>query len=294
MNRVVAIVSGGAAGGRAPARAEPYLARIPSVVVRPTTGPGHATALAREAREDGVDAVIAVGGDGTLFEVLNGLLPGSGPGKGPALGILPLGTGNSFVRDVGLGDADAGLAAILAGRTRPVDVLRIEHDGGEAYSINLVSLGFTADAGDLVNRKYKRMGVAGYVTAVMSSLVELRYHAFPHSLDDGPFDARPVTMLSLCNSRYTGGAMMMAPGADPSDGYLDVIRIGTMRRRRLLSSFPKIFRGTHLEMTEVETRRARSVAFAPTGEVPVMVDGEVLPMAVRRVSVVPGAVELLA
>lgn len=290
MNRVVAIVNTAAGGGRAPRKAEAHLARIPGVVVRATEHPGHATVLAREAKEAGVDAVVAVGGDGTLFEVVNGLLPG----PGPALGILPLGTGNSFVRDVGLTDAEAGLRAILAGGTRDVDVLRVEHTGGELYSINLVSLGFTAEAGELMNRKFKRLGATGYVSAVLTSLVRLKFHAFPYGLDEGPFDARPVTMVSFCNSRYTGGAMMMAPNADPSDGELDVVRIGTMRRRRFLASFPKIFQGTHPEMPEVEQRRARSVGFAPIGPVPVMVDGEVLSLELRRVSVVPRALRVFA
>jgi diacylglycerol kinase (ATP) len=290
VNRVVAIVNTAAGGGRAPHKAEPYLAQIPGVVVRPTEHPGHATAIARECKEDGVDAVVAVGGDGTLFEVVNGLLPG----PGPSLGILPLGTGNSFVRDVGLADADAGVRAVLAGNTRSVDALKVEHTGGELFSINLVSLGFTAEAGELMNRRFKRLGATGYVSAVLTSLVNLKYHAFPYGLDDGPFDARPVTMVSFCNSRYTGGAMMMAPNADPSDGELDVVRIGTMRRRRFLASFPKIFRGTHPEMREVEQARARSVSFAPIGPVPVMVDGEVLTLDLRRVSVLRLALEIFA
>lgn len=290
MNRIVAIVNSAARGGRAPGDAEPFLDQIPGVVVRPTTHPGHATEIARECKEDGVDAVIAVGGDGTLFEVVNGLLPG----PGPALGILPLGTGNSFVRDVALPDAAAGLRGILGGNTRDIDVLAIDHAGGTLYSINLVSLGFTAEAGELMNRRFKRLGATGYVSAVLTSLVRLQFHAFPYALDDGAYDARPVTMVSFCNSRYTGGAMMMAPDADPSDGELDVVRIGTMKRRRFLASFPKIFRGTHPEMDEVQQTRARTVAFAPIGPVPVMVDGEVVTLDLRSLSVVRRALQVLA
>ena len=290
MNRIVAIVNSAARGGRAPGDAEAFLDRIPGVVVRPTKHAGHATAMAREAKLDGVDAVVAVGGDGTLFEVCNGLLPG----PGPMLGILPLGTGNSFVRDVGLTDAAAGLRGILAGNTRDVDAIEIGHADGVLYSINLVSLGFTAEAGELMNRRFKRLGATGYVSAVLTSLVRLQFHAFPYALDDGAFDARPVTMVSFCNSRYTGGAMMMAPDADPSDGELDVVRIGTMKRRRFLASFPKIFRGTHPEMHEVQQGRARTVSFAPLGPIPVMVDGEVLSLELRTLSVVRRALQVLA
>lgn len=290
MSRVVAILNPAAGGGRAARRAEPLLARIANAEVRRTEGPGHATALAAEAAEQGADAVVAVGGDGTVWEVVNGLLPRGGP----ALGILPLGTGNSFVRDLGLADAEAAVAAVAGGRTRAVDALRLEHARGTAWSVNLVSLGFSAEVGALTNRRYKPFGAAGYVVAVLQSLARLRQHAFPVALDEGAYDGRPVTLLSFCNSRYTGGDMLMAPDADPSDGEVDVVRIGTMRRRRFLASFPRIFRGTHPSMPEVETTRARRVAFAPVGPVDVMIDGEVRQLEPRALEVVPRALQVLA
>ncbi|MEQ1505349.1 MAG: diacylglycerol kinase family protein, partial [Myxococcota bacterium] len=262
----------------------------PGVVIRTTTGPGHATALAREAKEAGAAQVVACGGDGTVFEVVNGLLPG----PGPVLGILPVGTGNSFVRDLGLADERAAVAAIRAGTTRQIDAMRIVHADGELFSVNLLSLGFSADAGAMTNRRFKPLGAAGYVAAVLASLVRLRHHAFPYAIDDGLFDARPGLLLSVCNSRYTGGAMMMAPFADPTDGQLDVVRIGSMRRRRFLMAFPMIFQGTHLELPEVRSTRGRSVAFADVGPVPVMIDGEVRTLALRSVAVVRRALEVSA
>lgn len=289
---IVALVNPTAGGGRG-ARAEALLQDLPDVVVHRTEGPLHAEALARDARRTGATAVIAAGGDGTVFEVVNGLLDGD-DGPVPALGIVPVGTGNSFVRDVGIADPMAALDAIRQGRRRPVDALRIDHAGGRLYAINLVSFGFSAEAGSLTNRRFKGLGPAGYVAAVVVSVARLRYHAFPHALDDGPFDARPVTLLSVCNSQYTGGAMRMAPGADPCDGQLDLVRVGTMRRRKFLASFPKIFAGTHPELPEVELRRGNRVSFAATGEVPVMIDGEVRVLAVNAITVERGRIEVLA
>ena len=291
MARLLVIVNGAAGGGRAARRLEPLLPAFGSAAceVVHTTGPGHATVLAREAGER--DGVVAVGGDGTVHEVVQGLMQCA---RRPALGIVPLGTGNSFVRDLGLRDPGAAVAAIAGGGTRPIDVLEVEHGDGVRYSLNLVSVGFAADAGERTNRKYKRLGAAGYVCAVLETLVGLRTHALPFGLDGAPLDDRPFVLLSFCNSTSTGGDMQMAPAADPGDGLVDVVRIGPMGRRRFLSSFPRIFRGTHGEMPEVSFARARAVAFAPVGPVSVMIDGETLPLALRSLVVRPAALRVFA
>lgn len=289
----VAIVNPRAGGGRGRARATALLGELGGVEVWTTEAPGHATELARRAVEEGAGCVIAAGGDGTLFEVVNGLLA-SGREELPRLGVLAVGTGNSFVRDLGLEDPAVGLAAIRDGQRRRVDAMRVVHAEGELYAVNLVSLGFSAEAGALTNRRFKPLGALGYVAAVLVSVARLRRHAFPHARDGETFDARPVTLLSVCNSQYTGGAMRMAPGADVTDGELEVVRIGQMGRRRFLSSFPKIFQGSHLDMQEVDIHRARRIAFADVGPVPVMLDGEVRTLALRSVEVLPRALELAA
>lgn len=287
----VVIVNPAAGGGRAAAAVD-LVRDLPGVEIHTTTGPNHATELARDAKRAGADCVIAVGGDGTVFEVVNGLL--GSDGASPRLGIVAVGTGNSFVRDVGLAEPRDAVAAIRDGRRRRIDALRIVHADGALHAINLVSLGFSAEAGELTNRRFKGLGPAGYVAAVVVSIARLRYHAFPHAVDGQPFDARPVTLFSVCNSRYTGGAMLMAPHADPADGELDVVRIGTMRRRKFLTSFPKIFAGTHSDLDEVQFGRGREVAFADMGPVAVMIDGEVRRLHLRSIQVVPGALEVAA
>jgi diacylglycerol kinase (ATP) len=295
VGKITVIVNGAAGGGRGSARLAPHLDRLRdagTLEVRPTTGPGHATALAREAAASGSDAVVAAGGDGTLFEVVNGLLPRNG--KGPALGIVPVGTGNSFVRDVDLADPAAAVEAIVRGRTRVVDAILLEDDDRILYAINLVSLGFSATVGSLVNRRLKPLGVPGCAFAVFATLASLRPFSVSFMLDDQPALQRDVTLIAFCNSRFTGGNMMMAPSADPSDGWLDVITIDPVGRARLLRYFPHIFRGTHLQLPEVHCDRARRVSFAPMGLIDVIADGEVLGLELRSLEIVPGAVELLA
>ncbi|MFT6144921.1 MAG: diacylglycerol kinase (ATP) [Myxococcota bacterium] len=258
-----------------------------------TTGPGHATTLVREARAQGVHRFIIVGGDGTGFEVLNGLFDDT-TAPTPTLGYLPLGTGNSFIRDLGITDEDTAVSALLRDTPQPVDVLRATTTDGAFFSINLISAGFTADAGELMNRRFKSLGTLGYVAGVVGRLATLSAPSLPIALDGGPVDTRPATLLSFCNSRCTGGTMQMAPDARLSDGQVDIIRVGKMSRTRLLTAFPRIFRGTHLAMPEVESATAKRVTIDIGHPVDWMVDGEILRRELTEIEVLPGHVQVLA
>ena len=291
--RVHLVVNGAAGGGRCAQRAGPYLERLRSTGVDAeatyTSGPGDATRIAREAQ---ADVVVSVGGDGTLFEVLNGLLTRAA--GSPALAVLPLGTGNSFARDFGLHEPEAAMDALASGRRRTCDVVRARHRDGELFYLNLLSVGFTARAGALTNRRFKPLGAGGYVLAVLASLVKMEHPTFSLRLDGGEPDGRACTLWSFSNSRFTGGDMMMAPDADPSDGLVDCVRIGPMGRRRFLGAFPRIFKGTHPELEEIDITRAERVDFELEDEVDVLVDGEILRMQLRSLEVLPGAVEFVA
>ncbi|TNE85481.1 MAG: diacylglycerol kinase family lipid kinase [Deltaproteobacteria bacterium] len=286
------VLNPAAGGGRAGKQAKSAVARLQAlgfdVTLVQTAGPGDATRLAREAT---TELVIAAGGDGTTFEVINGLATRE---DRPKLGILPLGTGNSFLRDFAITCTDDAYAALARGKTRSIDLVRIEHAEGALHYVNLLSLGFTADAGHVTNERYKAFGALGYVLATLQCLVRLQWPRFPYRLDDGELDERDCTLLSFSNSQYTGGTMQMAPGADPTDGELDVIHIGPLGRRRFLAAFPKIFQGTHVHMPEIEHHRAREVRFDLAEPAACMIDGEVLTLALERLVVEPGALELLA
>lgn len=288
----MALVNPAAGGGRAARVAEQVLPRFGDLDVRTTTGPGHATALVTAARERGVHRFLSVGGDGTLHEVVTGALRAelADDAPRPTIGLCPVGTGNSFGRDVHVRDLADAVAAWRGGFTRTTDVLRLEHDGAPLYAINIVGLGFSAAAGSLMNRRFKALGAAGYIAAVVIEVARLGAPPLRFSVDGGPSEL-PTVMLSLCNSRYTGGAMCMAPEAVIDDGLLDVIHLGALTRGRFLTAFPKIFAGTHPEMPEVQQRTGKRVELDGT-RVEVMVDGEVLPLGLTAVEVVPGAVEI--
>lgn len=288
---IAAILNPAAGSGRGAAKASAALRDLPSVRVHESRSSEHTRDLARQLSGEGVDVIVACGGDGTLFDVVGGMMLSEQ--RRSALAVLPVGTGNSFIRDLGISDLTQAVRAIRDGNRRKTDVLEVQHADGRLYSINLVSFGFSAIAGDLTNRRFKPFGVAGYVSAVMASLVRLEHHVVPFSLDDGAYESRPMTLLSFCNSRYTGGAMQMAPGAKIDDGLFDVIRIGPMNRRRFLSCFPKIFRGSHVEMPEVQVTRASTARFADVGPLPVMIDGEIRRIRASSIKVLPAALEVI-
>lgn len=259
-----------------------------------TRGPGHATELARARFAEGWRHFLAVGGDGTSYEVANGLFPEAvGASERPCLGILPLGTGNSFVRDFSTDGVDYSIQAIVEGRRRPCDVIRATHADGALYYLNLLSLGFVAHVCKLANERFKALGETGYTAGVLAKLIRLRSTSYPMRLDDGAQDTDPMALVSFCNSRFTGGKMEMAPGADPCDGQGDLVRLDAVSRLGLLGAFRRIFSGTHVDLPTIRTARFRSVEFDLDREVSVMVDGEVLDLKLERLDVLSGHLDVL-
>src|ERR1700719_5436551 len=241
MERFFAIVTPAAGGGRSAKLAGPALERLRKgglEVDEVTTGaPGDAVHLARDAYAQGYRRFLAVGGDGTGHEILNGIF-GGGPASERAvtqfqaaesaaadrlaMGFLPLGTGNSFLRDYTREGAKASLQSLLEGRTRTIDLMRLTHSNGEIYSFNLVSVGFTANVGALTNRHLKPFGHLGYLLGVFVRLAQLRPLTFAVRCDDDrEWDRRPCLFLTFNNSAYTGGTMWIAPSADASDGLIE-------------------------------------------------------------------------
>jgi diacylglycerol kinase (ATP) len=292
------VVNPAAGGGKCGKRIDAVLSSLQrdglSFDVHYTHAAGDGVSLARQGYEAGFRRFLAVGGDGTSYEVVNGLFPLCLGHDRPTLASLPLGTGNSFLRDFQIDSADKAIAALRRATPRPVDVVRCTHADGELYYINLLSTGFSATVGELTNRKFKPFGPAGYILAVVASLANLQHPILPLRADDDALDHRPSTLLSFSNSRFTGGTMQMAPQADTGDGQLDIIRIGKLSPLQLLRAFPKIFQGTHVRLPVVEQRRARVVEFAGDAPADVMVDGEIRRLVLRRLEVLPSALEVIA
>jgi diacylglycerol kinase (ATP) len=295
--RFLAIVNPAAGGGRSGKLAGPELARLREnglhVDVIASTGPGHAAELAREAHQQGYRKFIAVGGDGTAHEILNGVFSRGPSAHRVSIGFLPLGTGNSFLRDFTANGSEGSLQAMVEDRKRPADVLRLTHANGEIYSLNLLSLGFTADVAALTNRYFKPLGAFGYLLGVLVRLVQLRRRAFPLRCDDDEnWDRRRCLFLAFTNTKYTGGTMLIAPNADCNDGRIEFVHWGPIGRIGLLRMLPRLYDGTHIEHPLASRRPVRQVEFRLDGPADVMIDGEIATLECRSLDVLPGAVDV--
>jgi len=298
VTRFFAIVNPAAGTGRCGKLAPAALARVRDagidLEIVQTSRSGEATSLARAAYARGARNFLAVGGDGTSFEILNGLFPEAATEGRPTLAFLPLGTGNSFLRDFTTRGVGHTLEALRENRRRPCDLIRVRHADGEIFFINMLNLGVAADAGELANRRFKRWGPAGYILGVFGTLAGLRCFPFPHRLPGaGDWDRRPVLFLALANSRYTGGNMLMAPDARPASGKIEYVRWSPLGRLRLLWLFPTLFSGTHIRHPLASRAAVDRVDFDLGGPVNVIVDGEVMHLDIRSAEILPSALDVI-
>ncbi|MCI0487812.1 MAG: diacylglycerol kinase family lipid kinase [Blastocatellia bacterium] len=311
-NRFLAVVNTAAGHGRCGKMAGEALEKLRAagveIDVRETHRPGHATEIAREAYEQGRRHFLAVGGDGTSYEIINGLFPealqypdreggdnqSTDEGERPRLAFLPLGTGNSFLRDFTDRGAEYSTRAIIEGRSRPCDVLRMTHREGVIHYINLLSIGFVADVAVVANRKFKRLGEAGYLLGILSCLASFNRRAFPMRIDGAEeMDRRPCLLLTFNNSKFTGGKMMIAPDAEIGDGLIEIVRWGPIGRMGLLRNLPGLYDGTHVNHPLAERKAARRVDFQLDSPIDIMVDGEVLTIHCETLEVLPSAIDVM-
>jgi len=319
----LAIINPAAGGGRCGERVGAALDRLRAAGIAletaETSAAGEATQIAREAYGRGYRKFLAVGGDGTSYEIVNGLFPesrsqesrsqvsgvgsqglsGGSEDQIPTLGFLPLGTGNSFLRDFAGGvssknSLEHGMQALEARRSRPCDVLRLTHKDGAIYYTNLLSVGFTADVAALRHRRFLALGRFGYLLSVFLCLARLDRRPFPVRLEgQREFDSRRCLFLTFNNSKFTGGTMMIAPDAVTDDGLVEYVRWGPIGRLGLIRNLATLYDGTHTRHPLAERQAVRRVEFQLDGPVDVMVDGEVLTLECRTLEVLPSALRVV-
>ncbi len=297
-SRYLAIVNPAAGGGKAAKLLGPALEKLKAagiqVDVRETSASGHAAELARAAWGEGYRKFISVGGDGTSYEIINGLYPMAGDNEKPTLGFLPLGTGNSFLRDFSDRGVEHAMESLIAGRSRPCDVLRLTHKGGVIHYINILSIGFSADVATLRARRFSNWGEIGYQTAIFLCLARFRRRPFPLTVDgEQQVDRRPCLFLTFNNTKFTGGTMMIAPTAASDDGLIEFVRWGPIGRVGLIQNLPKLYDGTHIQHPLAEVRKVRRVDFHLDAPVDVMIDGEVVTLHCQTLDVLPAALNVV-
>jgi diacylglycerol kinase (ATP) len=294
----LAIVNPAAGGGRCRKLLGPALERLRAAGVQldvaETAAPGQATEIARDAYSGGRRRFLAVGGDGTSYEIVNGLFPAAVIRGAPVLGFLPLGTGNSFLRDFGHQNIDAATQALIAGRTQSADVIRLQHQQGTLHYINLLSVGFAADVAAMRARRFNHYGQFGYLLAIFTCLARLNRRPFPlRANGESEFDQRRCLFLTFNNSKFTGGTMMIAPNAEVNDGLIEYVRWGPIGRIGLIRNLHTLYDGTHVNHPLASRRGARQIEFQLDGPVDVMIDGEVLTLQCERLDVLPSALKVV-
>ncbi len=293
-----AVVNPAAGGGRCGKLVQSVLDRLRAGGIKleivETTGPGQGVHLTRDAYARGYRKFIAVGGDGTSYEIVNGLFPRRESDEPPTLAFLPLGTGNSFLRDFTDRGVEHAIEAVLAGRSQPCDVLRLRHTEGVLHYINLLAMGFAADVATLRARRFSRWGELGYQSSIFICLARFRRRPFPLRVDgEKEIDRRPCLFLTFNNSKFTGGTMMIAPKAEVNDGLIEYVRWGPIGRIGLIRNLPTLYDGTHIHHPLAERREAKRIDFHFDVPVDVMVDGEVLTLQCQTLDVLPSALKVV-
>lgn len=294
MNRVTVLTNPLSGHGNAPHAAERAVAQLQrrgiDVCAIVGTDAAHARRLVDEALDRGTDALVVVGGDGVISLALQALATGDIP-----LGIVPAGTGNDHAREYRLptGDPEAAADVIADGHTETVDLGHIEDAAGTVKWFGTVmAAGFDSLVSDRTNRMRWPHGRMRYNVAMVAEISKLRLLPFRLTFDDGPEIRTDLTLAAFGNTRSYGGGMLICPGADHSDGLLDVTMITSASRTRLIRLFPTVFKGTHVELDEVTTKRAKTIHVECPG-INAYADGDYAAPLPVTVSAVPAALRLL-
>jgi len=253
---------------------------------------GHGIELAANADLSKYDAVVASGGDGTLFEVVNGYFQNKGKKK-PPIGLIPNGTGNAFMKELNLVKSDWQKAIDIIKKNQPkaLDIGRFECEGFNRYFINIVGMGFVSRVAQAAE-SFKWMGNTAYTIATLLKMVKLKPQKIEIELDNEVL-YRDGIFVEVANTRYTGTSFVMAPKAKVDDGLLDVVLLNKISRFRLLLLFTSIYDGTHINYHEVEYFQAKKIKVIEQYPEALIPDGEILGSSPVEFECLAGAVQFL-
>jgi YegS/Rv2252/BmrU family lipid kinase len=241
------------------------------------------------------DAIVALGGDGTLFQVINACL--RQPEFDMPLALIPAGTGNSFAQEFRNSRRRPDWERILTGPAAPVDVLHcrlreaVAGYQNEYYFINVVGAGFVSEV-SITAQRYKSMGMFAYALGVFLTLVKLRPARLKMTLDDRLIE-RDSVFVMICNSRYIGGNMKVAPQARLDDGMMDIVLAKKISRTGLIRAFPSVFAGNHVDHPQIEMFRGSKLCLESDPPQLLTPDGEVVGKTPMEIEVLPGRLRFI-
>ncbi|MDA3862077.1 MAG: diacylglycerol kinase family lipid kinase [Melioribacteraceae bacterium] len=251
----------------------------------------HGIKIVSDADFSKYGGIVAAGGDGTLFEVINGYFKNTSEKRIP-IGILPVGTGNAFARDLELDNAkiEEAIEIIGKGKLRKVDVGKFVTHGEDYYFLNILGAGFVADANKTA-QKFKLFGNFSYIIGVLYRILVLKFTTLRLEIDGEKLEVES-TFIEVSNTRYTGADFLMAPNAEIDDGLLDITLVKTISRKNLVKGLFKIFTGEHIHLDEIDTYKAKHIKIDSDEPKVLTPDGELLGITPVEISCLKHAIEV--
>ena len=251
---------------------------------------GHAKDLANELDYSGYDGLCAIGGDGTMFEMVNGMLKRDDQDTIP-LGLITGGTGNAFMHDIDCLDPLEASSRILKGTVRQIDIAKVNAKNKLYYSFNIIGWGLVTDAGYLAEKLRWLGGMRYDVAAILEVLMGKRRIA--QLLMDNEVIEDDFVFIIACNTIHTGKAMRIAPRARLDDGKIDLVIVRKSSKTKLLKLFPKLFSGEHIKSPLVEYRQVEKFSVIPKEDSSLNIDGELIGNTPIDVTMQPKMIEVL-
>ncbi len=251
---------------------------------------GHARNMARTVAIKGYDGFCAIGGDGTMHEVINGLM-NRDDGKKLPIGLITGGTGNSLMHDMDCLDPVNAAKRIVTNRKRPLDLVKVNAKGETYYAFNIVGWGMPTDI-IRISEKIHWLGRQRYNIASLIEIIAFR-ERLAILVIEGRRCLGDFGFILGCNTIHTGRGMKMAPLAQINDGYIDLVVVYKASRFKLLKMFPKVFSGKHIADPIVEYYQVKSFSVIPKEEDVLNIDGEIIGSTPIDIEMLPEAVDIL-
>ncbi len=253
--------------------------------IRFTSKRKEAESISKCAAQEGFEKIVSVGGDGTIYEVINGLI-----GQKIVLGVIPAGTGNDFARSIGIErDLKKALDTIVYGEEKYIDCGL----ANGRYFINVAGVGFDTEILREVEKIKKHLsGKWAYLAGVFKTLFHYKHKKIEIDIDGKTYN-KEILLMALANGKFYGGGMKISPDSDLEDGYIDICIIHKISKLRVLRLFPTIFAGKHINVREVTLYRAKKIKLNSATPLEVNLDGDVVGVTPLSIEVVPKAIKIL-
>ena len=250
--------------------------------------PGHFLDFVTNEKLEKYDGLVVVGGDGTIHEIINGLMK-SGQGSHLPLGVIPGGSGNAFADDLGIKNPKQAIKQIVSGQLHSIDVMRISAGDHISYAFNIIAWGIASDV-NIRAEKLRRLGNSRYSLSAIISILNLNKRPILLHLDNDVVDGKVILFIAL-NTIHTGKGMKMAPHAKLNDGLMDLLLLRDASRLRVLKIFIQSFSGKHITDPLIEYRHAKTFSIQTEGD-RLNIDGENIGQTPIEVSLIPSALKV--